>query len=144
MLNQVSLVKIKGVIRHMRATRGLILALLTGSVIGGSLLTRDALAVEGDQYVDIFNFIGGKEEEDEVEEDKDYRVEYLGEIEMPDYNPELPTEQPHGYYTPSKIEDGVWYWDFNETQPKVDPDNATTDKTVDVTADGKVIDSSRL
>lgn len=40
---------------------------------------------------------------------------YLGDIPLEDYNPELPTQRKEGYYTPSIQEDGVWYWDYNES-----------------------------
>ena len=52
------------------------------------------------------------------QEDKEIAPEYLGEIELEDYNPDLPTQRREGSYKPGKLEDGVWYWEFESKEDK--------------------------
>lgn len=37
---------------------------------------------------------------------------YLGNIELEDYNPDLPTQRREGVYTSGRVDKGVWYWEF--------------------------------
>lgn len=55
------------------------------------------------------------------QEDKEIAPEYLGEIELEDYNPDLPTQRREGVYVPSKKEGGVWYWEFESKEEKAIP-----------------------
>ena len=52
------------------------------------------------------------------QEEKEIAPEYLGEIELEDYNPDLPTQRREGSYKPGKQEDGVWYWEFESKEDK--------------------------
>lgn len=55
------------------------------------------------------------------QEEKEIAPEYLGEIELEDYNPDLPTQRREGVYVPSTQEDGVWYWEFESKEEKSVP-----------------------
>ena len=54
-------------------------------------------------------------------EEKEIAPEYLGEIELEDYNPDLPTQRREGSYKQGKLEDGVWYWEFESKEEKAVP-----------------------
>ena len=55
------------------------------------------------------------------QEEKEIAPEYLGEIELEDYNPDLPTQRREGSYKQGKLEGGVWYWEFESKEDKVIP-----------------------
>ena len=55
------------------------------------------------------------------QEEKEIAPEYLGEIELEDYNPDLPTQRREGVYLPSTQEGGVWYWEFESKEEKAIP-----------------------
>ena len=55
------------------------------------------------------------------QEEKEIAPEYLGEIELEEYNPDLPTQRREGVYLPSTQEGGVWYWEFESKEEKAIP-----------------------